>query len=101
MFFEQAGQHGRVWLGVGTTSPSLRLRELDYALAHSERSHVIAMSRDEGASLAFWHWALGVEELKRREVEGWLVGELFSNGAHLSELGTLKSQFSYALAVRF
>lgn len=36
VFFEQAGQHGRVWLGVGTADPSLRLQELDYALAHPE-----------------------------------------------------------------
>lgn len=36
VFFEQARQHGRVWLGVGTTGPSLRLRELDSALAHPE-----------------------------------------------------------------
>ena len=36
VFFEQAGQHGPVWLGVGTADPSLRLQELDYALAHPE-----------------------------------------------------------------
>lgn len=36
VFFEQARQHGRVWLVVGTAGPSLRLRELDYALAHPE-----------------------------------------------------------------
>lgn len=33
MFFEQAGQHGRIRLGVGTTGPSLGLRELGRAAA--------------------------------------------------------------------
>lgn len=50
VFFEQAGQHGWACLGVGTTGPSLRLRELDCTLARSGRSHVIAASRDAGAS---------------------------------------------------
>lgn len=72
MLFEQAGQHGRVWLGVGTTGPSLRLRKPDYGLARPERSHVIEVPRDAGSSLTSWRWVLGIEEIK--EGSGGLFG---------------------------
>lgn len=71
VFFEQAGQHGRLWLGVGKTGPSLRLREPVGASAHPERSHVTAVSRDAGASLSFWRWVVAIE---LKEGSGWLVG---------------------------
>lgn len=46
VFFEQAGQHGRVWLGAGTAGPSLKLREPDLALARLLRTE----SRDCGVT---------------------------------------------------
>ena len=36
VFFEQAGQHGPVWLGVGTAGPPPGLRGLGYAFAPPE-----------------------------------------------------------------
>lgn len=77
MFFEQAGQHGRIWLGLGTTGPSLGLRELGRASARQGggspgRGHVAAVSRDAGAALRIWRWVIGSVSLK--EGSGGLAG---------------------------
>lgn len=72
MFFEQAGQHGRIRPGVGTTGPSLGLRELGRAAARQGGGHVAVVSRDAGAALRAWRWAIGSASLK--EESGGLAG---------------------------